>query len=109
MNDKITVEQLLVKCEEVSRFIWEQNINRYQEIKKLVGQVGIALEKFIFIVQQYQLEDVSVELVVKQLNSIVTGLEEENDILIADILNYEIYNTLLLYLEVLNVLEEEKR
>ena len=109
MNDKITVEQLLVKCEEVSRFIWEQNINRYQEIKKLVGQVGIALEKFIFIVQQYQLEDVSVELVVKQLNSIVTGLEEENDILIADILNYEIYNTLLLYLEVLNVVEEEKR
>ena len=95
MNDSAKVEQLLIKCEEVARLIWKQDTNRYHETKKCIEQVGAALEEFILVVQQFQLEDVSIELIVQQLGNVVTGLEKENDILIADTLNYEIYNTLL--------------
>lgn len=109
MKEREVVKDLLGEIEEVGVLIWQQKIDRYQRVKDITKKLGIVLPNFIGYVQQYQIEDISVDGIMEQLRCLVNGLERKDEVLLADTLNYEIYNTLMLYDELLGIMEEEIR
>ena len=46
------------------------------------------------------------EIVIQQINNLADAIENKDTILLADTLNYEIKNTLLFYIDVINELEK---
>lgn len=107
MNQRENVQRLMQEAEQTGELIWKQDPKCYQRIKDMTEELVKVLPQFISCISTYQLTDIAVETVLNQLRCLIGGLENRDEILIADTLNYELYNTLAYYDKFLEALEEE--
>lgn len=107
MRDIESLDRIIKEIEEVGELIWKQDADAYKKLESLILKLGEAVNEFIVLIKQYKIEEINVEWIVNRLNNIITGFENKDEILLADTLNYEIYNIIMQYLDLLTLLKEE--
>lgn len=106
---KKKVEQILKEVETAGELVWKQKPEVYQEIQKITRELSDVLPVIIADVNKYRIEEVTEEYIMQQLRNMVSGLEKRDDVLLGDTLNYGIYNILSIYLQLLEILEEDNQ
>lgn len=108
MGKRDEVKRLMATVEEAAELLWKQKAEGYQKVTEITKELGSVLSQMLECIQTYQLDEAIATQIVEQLKMMVLGLEKKDEVLLADTLNYRIYNTLVLYDEMLETLEEEQ-
>lgn len=102
------VDSLLCEIEEVVILIWQQNKEVYKKLQSVIAEIGKCINELVCLIEQYEIENLRIEFVVENLKKVIIAYERRDEILLADILNYEIYNIIFLYRKLLEGMEENK-
>jgi hypothetical protein len=90
--------------------IWENvNVNNKAMIACIKNLNGI-LKEFIGRIEEFLSYGVDIpeEVILTQMKNLMDGFENQDSVLLADTLEYEIKNTILFYNDILNELEKEQ-
>lgn len=98
---------VLQDVETIGIGLWQQKTDIYYKIQELVPKLGKIYENLIALTQKYQLTEINIEKKLEELKKIVNGLEKKDIVLLADTFNYEVYQTINVYLEIIKVENEE--
>lgn len=103
-------EEILGKIEDLSIKIWGNADNLNQEISLCMKEVNTILKEFIQRIEEFQSYGVEVpqDVILSQMRNLVEGFENRDRVLLADTLEYEIFNTILFYNDILKELEKEQ-
>ena len=90
--------------------IWENMGNVREKINPCIIEIQTVLKEFMDRVSEFQKlgVDIPMNVILEQLNNMVSGMEYGDMILLADTLEYEIKNTILFYTDILKAIENEK-
>ena len=78
----------------------------YQAFNRLVPDINNAMTEFIELIPKLQAAgiDIPQDVILKQISNMAEGYEYRDNVLLADTLDYEILDTLQLYVEILEQL-----
>ena len=78
----------------------------YQAFNRLVPDINNAMTEFIELIPKLQTAgiDIPQDVILKQISNMAEGYEYRDNVLLADTLDYEILDTLQLYVEILEQL-----
>lgn len=109
MQTKQQVEKLLDKIETTGILLWQQKSEGYKNVQEIVKNLGELMPQLLDFMSKYGTDDCNTEMLMSQLKRIVKDLEKRDVIELADVLNYELYNTLNFYKQNIDILKEENR
>ena len=110
MSEKVRyIEEILNKIDDIYILLcqgdkkegFEKLNGMINELTNILGE--ILNSKEIFSKLEVEFPE---EVVIQQINNLADAIEHKDTILLADTLNYEIKNTLLFYIDVINELEK---
>ncbi len=103
-------EALLLQIESAVSQVWQTY--RYSEttVQNCLKQIQEVLQEFLGRVEEFtgMGVEIPVDVITAQLLNMLRAMEEGDQILLADTLQYEIKNTLLFYTDILREIEKEK-
>lgn len=103
---KEEIDQTLMQIEMLATKLWQQK-DIYDEIPKMNYRLGEIYKELINKVKQYDITEIKIDDLVQQLRNLKKGMENEDTVLLADTLNYNIYRTVELYKQIIDIEEDE--
>lgn len=101
------VKCLLDKIEKAGVLLWQQKSEGYKNVQEIVRDLSELMPHLLDFLSKYGTDGCNTESLISQLKIIVKDLEKQDVIELADVLNYELYNTLNFYKEAIDILKEE--
>lgn len=110
VKNKITyIETVVDKIEQIHRYICygESNI-AFENVNGIIDDISNVLGELIENAEVFKQIDVEIpeDVIGQQVDNFAEAMECKDSVLLADTLNYEIKNTLLFYIDIINELEK---
>lgn len=92
---KGSIESLIMGIKEVSDLIYQQNSKQgYQKFEVILDKISNVSEQLFSLFSKGELNDFDVEKYVSVLTEAMNAMETRDDVLLADILNYDLSDQL---------------
>lgn len=104
---KTRVKKIIKEIPEVTVLLKQnKETEGYQAFNRLVPDINNAMTEFIELIPKLQAAgiDIPQDVILKQISNMAEGYEYRDNVLLADTLDYEILDTLQLYVEILEQL-----
>lgn len=111
MNNTITeIDNLIIKIGEITSLLYQNNTSSaYKFFNNIMPQLNDIIAEFIEDIPRFKQFDVDIpqEVILSQLDNLLDAFENKDTIMLADTLEYEIKQALMVYKDILEQLDKD--
>lgn len=101
------VRKLQETVKKIAEKLWQNESGVLKEVDRILPQLTMFLQEFLIVGEQMnaQGEDFPLEVLVQQVKNLDEAYREKDIIMLADTMEYEINNSMEVYIEILESME----
>lgn len=105
----MTVQEVIEKIDYMTYNMFREDFNIYNELKEILKYIQKYYEEFIELIPHLNKIGMSIDMmsVVGQIKTLSDALEKRDGVIVFDTLKYEVKDTLGLYGEIKEIMEQE--
>ena len=105
----MNINELIIKISDITENIFKKEYNIYDNVKKIIPDIQKTYQEFIELIPGLNSigMEIDMEVILQQLKNLSESIAGRDKVMLFDSLNYEIKDTLALYAEIKNIMEQE--